>query len=233
MPNDYFNFKHFTIKQSDCAMKVGTDGVLLGAWVNVIENGKILDVGTGTGLLALMLAQRTVYNAIDAVEIDSKSLEQATFNVLKSEWTNRISVYNVDFFDFNPSYKYNLIVCNPPFYKNSFPALSNERAIARQQICFSIEKFISKAASMLETNGTLSFILPADDNNLIDKYLANNDLFLNRICFVQPTPNKPAHRILVEVSLEKRHLIRENIIIEYARHSYSDDFLNLTSPFYL
>ena len=128
MPNDYFKFKQFTIHQDKCAMKVGTDGVLLGAWAECANAKGILDIGTGTGLIALMIAQRS--NAkIDAVEIDETASKQAKENIKKSLWNDRIEILNISFQDFSKSTneKYDLIVSNPPYFQNSLYAPDEKR----------------------------------------------------------------------------------------------------------
>jgi len=215
-------------------MKVGTDGVLLGAWANLPEKGKVLDIGTGTGLIALMIAQRSELLQIDAVEIDEKAVKQASQNVMCTPWYKRIKVICNDFFELNSDYKYDLIICNPPFYQNSPKSSSKNRDKARSQVCFSIQNFISKASDMLNDYGKLTFILPITYEDLIYKYLDDNKLFKCRICKVQPTPLKPVNRLLIEASIGGKEVVLESIIIEEnGRHKYSEKYKQLLSDFFI
>ena len=234
MANDFFKFKQFVINQSDCAMKVGTDGVLLGAWVNLPTEGTVLDVGTGTGLLSLMITQRSNLLKIDAVEIDEVAVNQAQQNVNQSPWKERINVICADFFDMNIEKKYDLIICNPPFYKNSPKSSAINRDMARSQICFDIKEFISKSASLLTENGKLAFIVPSSLELLIYSYLDENNLLKRRICKVQPIPSKPVHRLLLEATFGKREMEFESLIIEeFGRHQYSEMYKQLVKEFLL
>ena len=157
MSNNYFSFRQFTIHQDQCAMKVGTDGVLLGAWVNVENAQRILDVGTGTGLIALMCAQRSE-SVIDAVEVDRAASEQAAVNCSASPWKDRITVVHDSFQHFAEStaYRYDLIVSNPPFFKNSLKPKGLARSLARHDDRLSYESLLYYTVKILEPGGTLA-----------------------------------------------------------------------------
>src|SRR5690554_2777965 len=161
MPQSLFHFKQFAIRQDQCAMKVGTDGVLLGAWAKNEDPPKtILDVGTGTGLVALMLAQRFPDAKITALEIDKNAAEQAIMNAQLSPFKNNVSVVNADYFDWKCNDKFDIVACNPPFYANAHPAKNAERSVARHGARFQIPEFMERITQHLSERGTLSMIVP-------------------------------------------------------------------------
>jgi tRNA1Val (adenine37-N6)-methyltransferase len=162
MSNDYFEFKQFRIEQSQCAMKVGTDGVLLGAWANVSKTSRILDVGTGTGLIALMLAQRAVYADIVAIDTSSESVAQAKVNVARSSWNDRIAVLNKSVQDYRDSNLFDVIVCNPPFFVDSLRCTDQSRNMARHTDTLSYRDLCSNAFRLLTEDGEFSVIIPSD-----------------------------------------------------------------------
>lgn len=230
-----FHFKKFTLIQDRCSMKVGTDGVLLGAWVDIPQVGTVLDVGTGTGLISLMIAQRRSEIDITAVEIDSEAASQANDNVQQSEWSNRIKVINADFFlSFTSNRKYDLIVTNPPFYVKSCKSTSHERDIARGDTSFSLSAFFSKAVSLLAATAEIAMILPYSRLDESLAYANDNSLFIRRLCCVRPAPNKDFHRVLLQFSNSNGFAQRSNLTIEVnGRHNYSHEYIELTKEFYL
>lgn len=236
MPNNYFKFKQFTIWQDKCAMKVGTDGVLLGAWTDCSKASKILDIGTGTGLIALMLAQRTagINTYIDAIEIEENASKQAQSNITKSKWNNRINVYNKALQNFTPTKKYDLIVTNPPYFINSLAAQSEERTVARHTAVLHYETILDFIQLHLEQNGKFSIIYPAESFNKLKDYALNKGLFLVRQTDIHPTPISEIKRILAEFKIEEKELTHNSLIIEEnGRHQYSEGYISLTKDFYL
>jgi len=235
MPNDYFKFKQFTVFQDKCAMKVGTDGVLLGAWANCINAKTVLDIGTGTGLIALMIAQRC--NAeIDAVEIDEHAVIQASENVANSLWNDRINVIHQSFQDFinHSERKYGLIVSNPPYFQNSLVAPDQKRANARHNSELQLDEIIAGATKLLTDDGILSVILPYIEGTLFILQASQKGLYCNRQTKVLPKPGREPKRLLLEFMKTKKPLVEQEIIIELnKRHSYSDAYKNLTKDFYL
>ena len=235
MSNDYFQFKQFTIKQDKCAMKVGTDGVLLGAWASVDKAERILDVGTGTGLIAIMLAQRS--NAqIDAIEIDEEASEQAFDNASTCPWSERITIYNKSFQEYfcKDVPKYDLIVCNPPYFSNSLKAPDERRSAARHDDNFPLEDFFLKCREHLTGQGKLAIIFPFLDlkeNTVLGK---ENGLLIYRKTIVFPVLHKKPVRCMVQFSKLCSVLQEDEIIIEtFKRHNYTKEYKELTKDFYL
>ncbi|MCB2197600.1 MAG: methyltransferase [Bacteroidetes bacterium] len=235
MSNNYFKFKQFTIYQNRCAMKVGTDGVLLGAWTDCEKAEKVLDIGTGTGLIALMIAQRS--NAmIDAIEIDRQATEQAVENVNKSPWAERVNVANKSFQDFVKleNDPYDLIVSNPPYFQNSMFAPDSKRTDARHNSNLKLEDLISGAKKLLSEQGTLSIILPYLEGNMFILKASEAGFYCVRQTKILPKPGRDPKRLLLEFQQTKKPLDEQEIIIELnKRHEYSEAYKSLTKDFYL
>lgn len=237
MPNNYFKFKQFTVFQDKTAMKVGTDGILTGAWVDVADKVNILDVGTGTGLIALMMAQRNCNANITGIEIDESASVQAKENVESSPWKERITIRNIGFRDFyqNNNDKFDLIVSNPPFFRNSQKAAEQSRTIARHADSLSVDDFLEGCFKLLNPDGSFGIIFPVSDYEYFYTKAASYNFSEVKRMIVYPTPQKPPVRIISEWKLRKpEKLISEKIIIEkYGRHLYSEEYINLTKDFYL
>ena len=235
MPNQYFKFKQFTVYQDKCAMKVGTDGVLLGAWTTVENASNVLDIGTGTGLIALMLAQRS--NAkIDAVEIDRNACVQAQENVNHSPWDHRINIIHQSFQNFSKETeaKYDLIVSNPPYFQNPLTAPEESRAKARHNTNLQLIDIIEGVLNCLSELGTLSLILPYIEGSLFIAKAAEQGLYCVRKTNVLPKPGQKPKRLLLEFQQSKRPFTEQQLVVELnKRHQYSDDYKNLTKDFYL
>ncbi|MBS5795337.1 MAG: methyltransferase [Dysgonomonas mossii] len=234
MPNPYFRFKKFTVYHDRCAMKVGTDGVLLGAWVNV-SGDNILDIGTGTGLISLMMAQRNEKAVIDAIDIDSDAVSQAKDNVENSPFGNCINSWNASLQEFcsKAEKRYDVIVSNPPFFVQSLKSPNKERSLARHTDSLPVADLIGLSASLLSQRGRMSFIYPFDYKVELIKLAEQYKLSVSRISNVFPTPDSVPKRILIELSKEEATPIENDLIIEKARHVYSDDFTALLKDFYL
>ncbi len=235
MANAYFKFKEFTIYQDKCAMKVGTDGVLLGAWTQVSNASYILDIGTGTGLLALMIAQRSDA-IIDAIEVDRDAFEQAGYNFKISSWKERISAYHMSLQEFTKKIKmkYDVIVCNPPFFSNAFHSTEYQRNLARHTISLSLSELITSFGKLLKQNGSASLILPAGDENEFREQILKHKLHINRLTYVKPNSLKKPNRMLIEVSYNEIEYFPDELVIEEKRrHDYTSHYKNLTKDFYL
>lgn len=234
MPNPYFKFKRFTVYHDLCAMKVGTDGVLLGAWTNVTKGEKVLDIGTGTGLIALMLAQRNDKLHIDAIDIDHNAIEQAKENIKHSPFSDQIQAFESSLQYFRESgQQYDLIVSNPPFFVESLKSPCKERTLARHTDSLSLEELLGISSALLTSKGKLCIIYPFDHKETLFFISKKSGLYPSRITNVYPTPASLPKRVLIEFSKTELPLIETNLIIEKERHVYSDEFTELVRDFYL
>jgi tRNA1Val (adenine37-N6)-methyltransferase len=227
-----FLFKQFAIYQDQTAMKVGTDGVLLGAWVKSNNAKHILDIGTGTGLIALMLAQRFSNSKIDALEIDQNAFKQAKANFKDSLWSSRLKAIHSSLQSFKSNHKYDLIVSNPPFFE-SLKHVNTSREQARQTASLSFNDLIIIANSLLNTNGELALIIPFEAKEKVVAIAKTQQLFPKAICAVFGTKTSKSKRILIQFSKTKTVCENSQLIIEISRHHYTDEYIALTKDFYL
>ena len=228
-----FQFKQFALKQDQCAMKVGTDGVLLGVWTK-IPNRNVLDIGSGTGLIGLMIAQRNPNCLIDSIEIDENAFLQTSENIENCKWKNRMKAFHTSLQDFTPDKKYQLIVSNPPFFVNATKAENLSKNTARHTDELSYSDLLQNVSKLLASDGVFSLILPVFSEIEFCNLAKTNQLFLNRICYVKPNQEKNSKRILMEFSFTSKPSIIEKLTIETdERHHYTEDYRNLTKEFYL
>jgi len=237
MPNNWFRFKQFTIQQEHAAMKVGTDGVLLGAWASVPEPGsRVLDVGTGTGLIALMIAQRTRDVWVDALEIDPSSARQANENIQNSPWKDRMNCIHYSFQDYASQckYQYDQIICNPPFFSASTKAPSKEKNLARHDDSLSLGDIFKGSVSLMKETTVISLILPVDKEAQALDLILEHQMHCKRRTRVIPAPGKSTNRVLLEFSSIPGKCHEDDLTIETGkRHRYSDKYKSLTDDFYL
>lgn len=228
-----FRFKQFTIHQDACAMKVGTDGVLLGVLTDVTAATHLLDIGTGTGLVALMLAQRNPTMSMDAIEIDSSAAKQAAENVAKSPWPHiRVHCTALQTYHCPPSY--NLIVSNPPYFVNSLKTPIAARTTARHTDSLSFNELVEGVDRLLSPSGKFWVILPADEQTNFCQLAQEKGLYPYRLIHVHPRAEKPAKRIVMGFGRIQTIAQEEHLVIEKEqRHQYTDAFAQLTAPFYL
>jgi tRNA1Val (adenine37-N6)-methyltransferase len=230
-----FYFKHFAIKQDKCAMKIGTDGVLLGAWVDKGSAKRVLDVGTGTGLVALMLAQRTVA-FIDAVDIDTLAFEQSRDNFINSPWKERLTSFNESLQDFaakNGGEAYDLIVSNPPYFMNSPKPNVDARTTARHMDeTLTPEELINAVVYLLSTTGRFCAILPLREGTLFIEAAEKKKLYCNKIVRVYTKTDKAEKRLLLSFSKKRTDIITESLVIQNASGEYSNEFIALIQDYY-
>lgn len=234
--NGIFQFKQFAIHHSRSAMKVGTDGVLLGAWADVSQATRILDAGTGSGLIAIMLAQRTNDSTyIDAVEVDTAAATEAMENVSRSPWMARISVYHDTFQQYAEkcSTTYDLIVSNPPYFTHGTHSPVKQRHNARHTLTLPYEDIISGAKNLLSPQGRLSLILPAIEGADFITQAREKDLYLIRRTSFRPRHTKPTERLLLEFSKQSLALTSTELVHYNEDGEWTCAYKNLTKPFYL
>lgn len=231
-----FHFKQFSVHQDQSAMKVGTDGVLLGAWVAIADKtDSILDIGTGTGLIALQLAQRSDAAAIDALEIEDKAFEQAVDNFERSPWGDRLFCYHASLREFTREIEetYDLIVSNPPFFKGGSSAPDTERTLARQMIELNYEELLSSVSKLLSETGSCAFIIPNQEEQGFLSTAHGFGLHPERVTRVRGHQNSPLKRSLVQLCRRPHKTVYEELVIERARHDYTKAYMELVKDFYL
>lgn len=231
-----FQFKQFSVKQDASAMKIGTDGVLLGAWVQIDSSvGSILDIGAGTGVIALQMAQRSAAELIDALEIDDAAYEECTLNFENSPWADRLFCYHAGLLEFTEEIdeQYQLIVSNPPFYSEDFKTGKDKRDLARFSDAMPFEHLAVCAAHLLSEDGQFAVIIPAKEEDDFIALAAQAGLFPVRICRVQGNPEADVKRVLLQFSRQKLECSEESLVIETDRHAYTEDYISLVKDFYL
>ena len=232
-----FSFKQFTVQQDRCAMKIGTDGVLLGAWCPVDNNPfSILDIGAGTGILSLMLAQRSNAEQIDSIEIDEEAYEQCVENFENSPWSDRLFCFHAGLDEFveEPEDEYDIIISNPPFYSENYKTDSSQRDLARFQDALPFEDLIEAADLLLSENGIFAVIIPYKEEERFIDLCAEVELFPVKVTRVKGSHSTPIVRSLLAFKrYELSVLTADELVIEISRHEYTDDYINLTKDFYL
>lgn len=242
MPNHIFQFKQFVIDQSLCAMKVGTDGVTLGAVAEVENARRVLDIGCGTGLLCLMTAQRNQTAEIVGIDIDEDAVRGATQNCEASKWADRISIVGKSLQEFlktAPS-AFDKIITNPPYFEDSLKAPKASRTLARHTDSLPFSELASSASTLLSDDGSLSIILPTDAHEKFEKIASEYGLLLRKKTLVYPKPGAEVKRVVgefVKIKNEecgiKNVEVAELTIETDVRHQYTDDYIRLTKEFYL
>ena len=230
MANDYFQFRCFTVHQGRCAMKVGTDATLLGAWAHGGQT--VLDIGTGTGLLALMMAQRLPASRVVAIDVDSEAVEQAAENIAASPFAGRLSVAEADVrhFDGGP---FDAIVCNPPYFVDSLECPDGQRTLARHASALSYGELMAAVQRLLTADGEFSVVIPFDCKQRLEQEAALAGFFKVRECAVKTTPAKPPRRFLLAFRKHSCELERSTGIIEMQPGVRSPWYQELTKDFYL
>lgn len=239
MANSYFEFKKFTVRQDLCAMKVGTDGVLLGAWVSLAGSRDVLDIGTGTGLIALMLAQRGESEnrplRIDALDIDAGAVEQAALNIQASPFSDRIRTECQSFVSYArlSEKRYDLIVSNPPYFHNSLKCPDIQRNTARHTDTLTLEELLEGCCRLLSPAGRIALILPAARKEELVRLARPLGLNIIRQTDVSSIEGKPPKRLLAELSAAAQQCAADSMALESALRRYTPEFTALIKDFYL
>lgn len=239
MPNNYFQFKQFTIQQDKCAMKVCTDACLFGAFVaNEIQANEqdaiknILDIGTGTGLLSLMLAQK-LHAAIDTVEIDTPAFEQAKENIAQSLYKEKVEIFNADIAQFRTEKKYDYIISNPPFFEADLKSGNEKKNAAKHDTALTLQELLHNADRLLSTTGFFAVLLPYHRSNYFEEEAAKINLYLSKKISVKQTPIHNYFRTMLIFSRHKSILQAQEITIKNGAESYTDEFITLLKDYYL
>lgn len=229
-----FRFKHFTIDDASTAMKVGTDGVLLGAWADVAEDSSILDVGTGSGIIAIMSAQRNAQACITALDIDADAVAQARSNVEATSWRERIECRCSDIKVFTSEYKFDHIISNPPYFVESTHSPNRQRDVARSAESLPFSELVASAERLLRRGGKLSVVLPTECASIF-RYAAFERMWLSRLCSVVTVEGDASKRTLMEFIYTDKPLMPrcEELVIQLRDGSYGPKYRELTKDFYL
>ena len=231
-----FRFKQFSVEQEHCAMKIGTDAVLLGAWADVdSQPNSILDIGTGTGVLALMLSQRSDAELIDAIEIDDAAYEQCVGNFETSDWSDRLFCYHASLDEFTEEIedRYDLIISNPPFYTDTFKTENEERNKARFEDAMPFTELLKSVSKLLSPTGQFNVVIPFSKESSFIELAAKEGLYPSRILHIRGQESSPVKRSLMCFRFEKQTIETQELTIEIARHQYTKEYANLTKDFYL
>ena len=240
MGSPFFRFKQFTVWHDRCAMKVGTDGVLLGAWcplpssLSASSPYRLLDIGTGSGLIALMLAQRLNNSEIDAIDIDQNAVEQAMYNFQQSPWSSTLHAHHSTLQNWQGD-EYDLIVSNPPYFQDSLKNPNAQRATARHTDTLHFAELIAHAVRLLKKNGILALVLPFEAKEEILSLAYTHGLQPTHITHVHSKPGKPAKRLLIALSpiAENSYPIPNILHIESENSPRSKEYAELAKDFYL
>lgn len=240
-----FQFKQFAVNQDQCAMKIGTDAVLLGAWTKIDPAANsILDIGAGTGILALMMAQRSFAELIDALEIEDAAYEQCVDNFESSPWGDRLFCYHASLLEFTEEIEdsYDLIISNPPFYdtvtaksetQHSSQKLETPRATARFTDAMPFEHLLYSVSQLLSENGQFSVIIPYSETESFITLAESFKLFPKDILYVRGTAEKDLKRSLINFTFKNQPVNTSELTIEIERHIYTPEYIVLTQDFYL
>ena len=228
-----FRFKQFSVVNDRTAMKVGTDGVLLGAWCPVDGARRVLDVGTGCGVIALMVAQRNPSALIDAIDIDHNAIEEAALNFECSSWSDRLKALEIDFNDLPDSSRYDLLVSNPPYFTNGVLPTGDARTTARHTGSLSYRQLIEGATRLMTDDGKLALITPTDAEQDIIEASAFASLPIRQVTRVFPVDGNAAKRTLWILSHRDLAYHEDTLTIAHAVGSFTNEYIALTSPFYL
>lgn len=233
MANNYFSFKQFTIYQDKSAFKVGTDGVLLGAYADLNGVTNILDIGSGTGLLSIMLAQRCEA-MITAIEPDHDSFIQSCENVNLVKWQKRIKIVNSDLQNFNSdNERFDLIVTNPPYFCDSLKSPDPRKSAARHNDSLTTVEILTGVKRLLKDDGRLQLILPYVEGNVFIADASRYGFYCNNILKIRPLPESEIRRLILTFTRTKKIPVEKFLTIEHGRHQFTDDYINLTKDFYL
>jgi len=228
-----FRFKQFAVRQDKCAMKVNTDGVLLGAWADVSEAKHILDIGTGTGVIALMMAQKNTEAVIDAMDIDKDAFTQAKENFEQSPWSEKINAVHSSLQEFNTDKKYDVIISNPPYFVDDFKTDNHQKNIAKHSTALTYQELLKGIGRLLSGNGKVFLIIPAFNLKRIETLAGEDNLYITKLTEVTAVVGKNPYLALIELGREKAEYEKVSLVIQDAQGNFTEDYKKLTKDFYL
>lgn len=228
-----FDFKQFSIEDNQSTMKVGTDAVLLGAWTNPNQAKNILDIGCGSGIISIMLAQKS--NAfITGIEIDKQTVIQATNNCLSCNWTDRLNMIHASFQSYSKeAAKYDLIVSNPPFFNNSLKSPNQNKTNSKHTVLLSFQELLLGTKRLLQKNGVANFIIPYSELNYFKEIATIEGLYSSKILMIKPKPDKEINRCILSLQHTPSKFIEESLCIRNKDSTYTSEYMSLTSEYYL
>ena len=233
MEKPSFRFKQFSVAQSKCAMKVNTDGVLLGAWQDVSSARSILDIGTGTGVIALMMAQKNPAAEIHAIDIDKDAFVQAKENFEQSGWSNRLTSFHTSLQEFNPAMKYDVIISNPPYFIDDYKTESHSKNVAKHTVALSYDELLSGIARLMNINGRALLVLPAFNLSIVEAIAGRYNLFVVQMMEVVAVNGKPPYVVMIQLEGEVKKKMKNGIVIQDELGNFTDEYKLLTKDFYL
>ncbi|MDA7706152.1 MAG: methyltransferase [Flavobacteriaceae bacterium] len=231
-----FRFKQFSVAQDQCAMKIGTDAVLLGAWTGLdSQPNSILDIGAGTGILALIMAQRSTAELIDALEIDADAYEQCVENFENSDWGDRLFCYHASLDEFTEEIEdqYDLIISNPPFYTDTFKTENEVRNQARFEDAMPFNELLKSVSQLLSPTGHFNVVIPFSEETSFIELAAKEGLYPSKILTIRGQKSSPLKRSMICFTFKKQAIETRELVIEIARHQYTKEYTSLTKDFYL
>jgi tRNA1Val (adenine37-N6)-methyltransferase len=231
-----FRFKQFRVAQDQCAMKIGTDAVLLGAWTGLdSQPNSILDIGAGTGILALIMAQRSTAELIDAIEIDDDAYEQCVENFETSDWGDRLFCYHASLDEFTEEIEdqYDLIISNPPFYTDTFKTENEVRNQARFEDAMPFNELLKSVSQLLSPTGHFNVVIPFSEETSFIELAAKEGLYPSKILSIRGQKSSPLKRSMICFTFKKQAIETRELVIEIARHQYTKEYTLLTKDFYL
>lgn len=235
MKSDMFQFKQFSIHQEACVMKVNTDAILLGAWVDVAKAQNALDIGSGNGLISLMIAQRTESCQVTGVEIDEETFKESQLNVDESPWKERMQMHcsSIQAFAKESQAQFDLIVSNPPFFSGGTFSYNQKKNVVRHTVKLAHNHLIQSVNQLLSNDGTFSVILPFIEGLRFEQLAERSQMHLIRKCFVRPKEHKSYNRLLLSFSKTPKELKEERLTMYKSEEEYSEEYKLLTTEFYL
>lgn len=233
MANTSFQFKQFVVEQAHCAMKVNTDGVLLGAWAKAGEAARILDIGAGTGVIAMMMAQQCPAAMIDAIDIDAGAAEQAKANFGQSAWNNRLQIYHSALQDFEPGYRFDFIVSNPPYFVNDLKPTDARKSVAKHSVDLSYDELLTNVHRLLSETGQFAVVIPYFNKALFLEKAVVFGLFVSSSLRVQAREDKAPYLVLLQLERRKGEELEEGLAIQALSGEYTAEYKALTQAFYL